>query len=368
MNEGVLLEYRLSRLFFYNDYFSRRSLPLKNYFYPDSVDITDIDVLGIKYDIDFSKKKIFADCKSNIISSNKDAKPANRILWSSGLKNFLKCDYAYFCKPRIGERMKDFALKNDILPIDYIKLEELEKRFNISDKWEGSYNKSKYSDLLSYYKDIKKNKRLNKLYWFLRLEFWTLPSHFQIKKCINHLYDCFKERNITSNYKKYLLCELYCLSSIAIINLCSDTYPYTKSERERWITTKMTEGIGTIEQQEKLLKTIKAYTQAKVEELTHQKTIIDFDDFKISPPPYTKNLIELIERFVDKPLYSINVPRFMDYFLYQYILYNKKPNRNNLEEIFSTDIDMLAKLSKNIIRFVDPIGDERKINSKILNF
>lgn len=368
MNEGALLEYRLSRLFFYNNYFTRRSLPLKNYFYPESVDITDIDVLGIKYDIDFSKKKIFADCKSNVFTSNKDAKPANRILWSSGLKNFLKCDYAYFCKPRIGERMKDFALKNDVVPIDYIKLDELEERFEITDKWQGSFDKSKYEEQKAYYKDIKKNTRLNKLYWYLRLEFWTLPAHFQVKKCINHLYDCFKERNITANYKKYLLCELYCLSSIAIINLCSNTYPYTKSERERWIITKMTEGIGTIEQQENLLRTIKAYTQAKVEELSDQKTIIDFDDLKISPPDYTKNLIELVERYVNKPSYSTNVPRFLDYFLYEYVLDNKMPNHDDLKKLFSVDLDMLAKLSKNIIRFIDPLADERMINSKLLNF
>ena len=368
MDEGILLEYRINRLFFHNNYFSRRGIPLKNYFYPESVDITDIDVYGIRYDIDFSKSKILADCKSNISTTSRDAKPANRILWTSGLKKFLNCNIAYFCKSRIGERMKDFALKNDVIPIDYIKLEELEDRFDIKDKWQGSYDKSNYQKIKSYYKDIKKSAKLNKLYWFLRLEFWTLPSNLQIKKCINHLYDCFKERNITSGHKTYLLCELYCLSSISLLNLCGDTYPYTKSERNRWITTKMIEGIGTIEQQDNILKIIKAYTEAKVEELTHQKTIIDFEDFKISPPEYTSDLLELINRFVDKPIYSTKIPRFIDFFVYEYVLKKKEIEKDVLNKLFQVDIDILAKLSKNLIRFIDPLASERNINEKLLAF
>jgi hypothetical protein len=368
MDEGTQLEYRIDRLFFHNNYFSRRSIPLKNYFYPDDIDITDIDVLGIRYSVDFSMNRIIADCKSNISLKSRDAKPANRILWLSGLKNFLNCDLAYFCKPEIKKVMKDFALKNEIVPIDYKKLEELEDKFNIKDVWEGSYDTSNYSKLVSHYNNIKISKDLSQVYWFLRMEFWVSPSNLQIKRCVNYASSSFKDKEITMPYEKYLLGESYILSSLALLNICKDTYPYTQSEREMWITNKMIEGIGTIEQQEKFLKLMRSYTQAKVEELTQQKVSITREEFKMIPPDYTKDLIELVNRFIDKAEYSIEVPRFLDFFIYEYILNSKEIDNDRLSSLFKTDVDIVAKLSKNLIKFVDPLAQERKMNTKLLEY
>jgi len=369
MDEGILLEYRIARLFFHNNYFSRRGIPLISYsFSEESADITDIDVLGIRYNVDFSVNKIFADCKSNISPKAKEAKPVNRILWTSGLKKFLNYDIAYFCKPKINEKIKDFALKNGVIPLDYIKLEELEDRFDLNDRWQGSYDKANYQKINSYYVNIKKDSNLYKLYFFLRYLFWRVPPNHQIKRCMNLLDENFKDSQISSKYKIYLLCELYSLSAISVLNLCKETYPYTKTERDSWITNKMIEGIGSIKQQENLLRVIKSYAQAKVEELTQQKILIDFDEFKIPAPEYTGDLIDLLDRFVSKPEYSIEVPRFIDFFVYEYIMKNEEVDTEELKSLFKIDIDMLAKLSKNLIRFVDPLADERNVNEKILTY
>jgi hypothetical protein len=369
MDGGILLEYRIARLLFHNNYFSRRGIPLITYSYSEkSNDITDIDVLGIRYNVDFSVNRIFADCKSNISPKSKEAKPASRIFWITGLKKFLNYDIAYFCKPKINERMKDFALKNGIVPIDYKKLEELEDRFDLKDRWQGSYDKSNYQKINSYYNNIKKDPNLYKLYFFLRYVFWRLPPNRQIKRCINLLDENFKEIQISPKYKIYLLCELYSLSAIAVLNLCRETYSYTKTERDSWITNKMIEGIGSIKQQETLLKVIKSYAQAKVEELTQQQILIDLDEFKIPAPEYTHDLIDLLDRFVSKPEYSIEVPRFIDFFVYEYIMKNEEVNTEELKSLFKTDINMLAKLSKNLIRFVDPLADKRTVNEKILTY
>ena len=47
---------------------------------------------------------------------------------------------------------------------------------------------------------------------------------------------------------------------------------------------------------------------------------------------------------------------------------NEEVNTEELKSLFKIDIDMLAKLSKNLIRLVDPLADKRTVNEKILTY
>jgi len=367
MDNGINLEYRVFRLLFHSNYFARRGIPLRNCFYPNTIDVTDIDVIGLRYNIDFSETKILADCKSNVSGKSTDAKPANRILWLSGLKKFLDYDIAYLCKPRFNKGMKDFALNNEIIPIDEAKLSELETKFDIKNVWQGSYNINRHSEMIDYYTKIKNNSDLNHLYWFLRIEFWTLPCNLQIKRCMHFVESCFGDRDLPQ-YEKYLLGELYILSSIALINICRDVYPYDQYERELWITNRMIEGLGTIDQQDKILSLIKNITETKIEEVTQQKVPIYIDGYRIPPPDYTEDLIKIIDRLLDKAEYSVEIPRFLDFFIYEYILNNSNVNKEYLSTLVNKDLNLVAKLAKNILRFVDPLAENRAMNKKIFDF
>jgi hypothetical protein len=62
--------------------------------------------------------------------------------------------------------------------------------------------------------------------------------------------------------------------------------------------------------------------------------------------------IRSIDRIMDKPAISIHIPRFMDYFLYENIIRQKNVERDNVCSLFHVsafELDMLAKLSKNIV-------------------
>ena len=340
---------------------------MRNYFYPDGLDITDIDVLGIRYNVDFSTTKIMADCKSGLSGRSSDNKPANRILWLSGLKKFLDFDLAYFYKPNINHVMKDFALKNGVIPIDGVKLTELETKMGIASVWQGSYDINMHGIILDNYQHIRNISNLKNLYWFLRIEFWTLSCNLQIKRCMNYI-ERFFNKDSLSEYEKYLLIELYVLSTVALLNICRDAYPYTEAERELWITNKMVEGLGTIEQQGKILLLMKQICETKIEEVTGQKVPIYIDGYRNQPPDYTEDLIRLIGRLMDKAEYSIELARFMDFFMYNYILEDKEVNKLYLKILFTKDLDLIAKLAKNIIRFVDPLSGSREMNKKLIEY
>ena len=49
--------------------------------------------------------------------------------------------------------------------------------------------------------------------------------------------------------------------------------------------------------------------------------------------------------------------RFLDVMIYDYIIPKKEPDKKQLEEFFSVDITLLAKLAKNMITFLERATD-----------
>lgn len=369
MDDGDTLEYRMGRYFFHKGFVSRQSIPLKTYFYPELFDITDIDVYAIKFDSDFSEKIIIADCKSGTSPKAKESKPLNRLFWVRGLMTFLNINQGYFIKPRIPERIKKFSSELKIVPLDYDWLNETESRMNLSDDNRGSYSIRNPDQLNTYYQKIRAHPdRIEFYYWFLRFKFWTIPSNIQIKEIMRGHSILSRKCSFTNDYDIWILGESVILLSIALLKFCSELYPLSEKERERRIELKMIEGIGNIEQQNKILDLMRIFAQEKVFETCKKRIQISENELTITSPPYTPQLIELISRILEQPEISIQIPRFLDFFIYEYIINEKEVNEAELHQLFPHNLELIAKQSKNIMKFLDPKIKNNEKFLKLINF
>ncbi|MDD4126775.1 MAG: hypothetical protein PHV39_03705 [Methanomicrobium sp.] len=366
MDEGTLLEYRIQRLLFHKGYTTRRSLPLRTYFYPDEIDLTDIDVYAIKFDEEFNEIKTIVECKSG---TSKNVKSFDRLIWLRGLMDYLKVSKGIFMKKGMSLSAKKFAFDNKIMPIDYSWLDLKEKEMNLSEDWRGSYSINYYEKMINYYKKIKKSPdNITPYYWFIKMKFWLLPPSIQIKEIMRGYKELTKKCNFENEYELWLLGESIILISIALLRFCGELYPLNKNERNEWIKIKLMEGMDvTIEQQEKRLNLIKLYIEHKIQEETGKKIYINEEELKVYPPDFTDNLIELINRLLSNPNYSILVPSFLDFIIHEYILNNKEIDLMELSQLFpKMDLDLLAKISKNVILFLDPAIKSNENMKKIL--
>lgn len=369
MDEGDSLEYRIGRYFFHKGFVTRQSIPLKTFFYPELYDITDIDVFAIKFDNDFNEKIIIADCKSGTSPKSKESKPVNRIFWLRGLMTFLNVNQGYFIKPRIPERIKKFALDLKIIPLDYEWLNETESRMSLTNDNRGSYSITNIDQLSSFYQKIRIHPdRIEFFYWFLRFKFWTLPSNIQIKEIMRGHSILMKKCSFKNDYDIWMLGESTILLSIGLLKFCSELYPLSEKERERRIELRMIEGIGTIEQQNKILDLMRVFAQEKVFETCKKRIQISEKELTIEPPVYTRQLIELVSRLLEQPDVSIQTPRFLDFFIYEYILHEKEVNLAEIQQIFPQNLDLIVKQSKNIIKFLEPDIKNNEKFSKLMDF
>ena len=370
MDEDIRLEYRTTRLFYNLGYFARRRVPLKSYFYPESSDITDIDVYGIRWDMDLTSKLVLGMCTKT--KSKKHVAPANRIIWLKGLKDFLGASQTYLVMPRITPKFKTFATDNDVVPLDCERLEEMEKQLKISE-WQGSYALDNFPKHMEYWSATKKepNAKTRHHYWFLVSDFWAMSNNIRIKRSLTHVQNLLERVPLEEEYYRWLLIESIVLFSVALIGFCQELSPFSETDRAKYVKIKMIEGIGTIEDQEKILKTIRALVGSIFEEYSLEIPSGLLGDIKIPPPSYTPQLTELLVRLLDKPYFSIHVPRLLDYWLYENAIRQNTVTQDSLSSIFKLkpeEIAVLVKLSKNIVRFLDTRADQHEFLEQLLSY
>ena len=74
-----------------------------------SADVTDIDVLAIRFSVPLAEEKLIADCKDR-----KRPKPYERVLWTRGLASFAHVDRAVVVLPRVPWQAREFSAQGGV--------------------------------------------------------------------------------------------------------------------------------------------------------------------------------------------------------------------------------------------------------------
>lgn len=85
--------------------------------------LTDVDVLGIRFDRLFNRSCVVADCKSG-----RNVSDANRLFWLRGVKDYFGAELAYYLRPRVDSHIAAIAPKMGLCALPVSRLDELERR------------------------------------------------------------------------------------------------------------------------------------------------------------------------------------------------------------------------------------------------
>ena len=358
-----LLEYRIQRLLFYRGFLPRRNLTIRSYFYPESVDVTDIDVLGIRFSDNFQPEVTICECKSGKSNGTVD-----RIIWINGLSHYLSANNCIIAKPVINAKIKNFANELGVVPIDSNLLIEMEKNNEVLNEWVGSFDYSYYdSRLMKYYRLIRTDPKLSKVYWLLRSRFWFDNNTTRLKQSLTAFDILVKHKE--TEVQRWLLYENCILLSISLIWLCHEIQSFTTTERSDFISDLLTTGLGSKEKAKKILDATYGVLATLMKEKGVEVSIVDYENLRLQPPDYTNSLINLIERFNNRPKETVQIPRFLDLVCYDFLFKGIEIDEEKLKAFFPNNIDLIAKLAKNLVKFIiDEKGIPTKIFDPLMNF
>ena len=347
---GEILEYRVANIIFHQGYFTRRRISFSSLFYPDLLEITDIDVLGIKYDTNFNKYTAVWECKTG-----QDDKPVESILWLAGMAKYLGANNGTLVRPRISDKIKAFARDIGLSAWDEQILTSQEKL--ISSTVMGSNDREKYFNRnLKNYKTIKQSASLRKVFWFQKSGFWFETPDARIKKIITALQYCLEDIKDLENERtcvaKDLLLEGTILTSLAILDFASSLYMWQQNQLKKRVSLSLSSGLGSPQEQKKIIEVSLAYAAAlKGVNLPKAEDV----SLQIPPPPYTDLVVDILDRFYEHPSIAIQVPRFLELLIYEYILPSNDIDKTVIQAFFPIDITLLVKMSKNVVTFLEKV-------------
>jgi hypothetical protein len=269
-----------------------------------------------------------------------------------GLKNHFEANKAYFVRSEILEsRYLDSAMKFNISPISESNLEKLEDIYSIDKKlFIGPFNDKCSQKEYESFKSLKDNE--NRVFYYLKVDYWADKTYKKIVSLLHSLKIINQNKKI-DNDKSFFL-KMYCLTllSLSIIEFSRPILFTKQSEREKQIRERLLGGDLSYEKR-RSIEGFYDFMKAEIVKKYHKKYNVPKTGFvEQFYPPYTKYLIDLINRFCNKPNIAICVPNLIDLICYECGLMNNKLDKEMIQTYYNeAEYDLLYKITKDFIIF-----------------
>lgn len=354
INKGDFLEFRIKRLLFAMGYFCKIGVLIKTSQDEVAEHVTDLDVLGISIQRDFTSKTIWADCKAG------KAKPLERISWINGIKNFVGIDDAIFVKKNVRVTTKQFAKKSNIQVLDLEIIDKLEKDYGIEAeclKGSWNYNTQIKSEQILLKMNIDNNESIKKIVQFIKSGYWSLNEYTRIKKCITALKQLgemlrlpLKQEEFTAI--RWVIYEVINLFVLATLKVCRHTYYFSEKDRNYVIYEGLISGeISNKKRRELVEASYKmAYSLIK-SQIPDFNGKIELPNFNMTAPGYCEAYLDLISRIVANPLDYYDILRYLDFMMMEYDLNSKDIDIDEMKVYFD-NYNKLNKSAKTLLHFI----------------
>lgn len=312
-------ESRVARLLNRQGAYVRRRVDIDRWVHPARVQITDLDVLAIDFDVELKATKTIAECKTG------EAKSApselDRMLWLVGLRRLASADHAMLAtlKPA-SPKVREVGNELGVAVQDLGDIERRERLLGIDkDPAWGAHDPTFDAADKQVRDAVKSNKDLTRVYWFLRSEFWHAPPGRGLKRAVTAIRTLGE--HWTSNGERaqrravaWLMGDSIVAFTLAAIQLAADAITMPAAEFRNSVITRLSEGITNIGEMSRLSKAVDEYVAGLLSTAGLPQTAIvaALGAFDPAPPDYTQQLLEVLERLAERPLLTRCLPVFLD--------------------------------------------------------
>lgn len=294
------LKLRFRKILFYQGYWCPIEVELSQYEASGKtvkrVSLTDLDVLGLKYDTLFTRSVVVCDCKSG-----KNVSDISRLFWIKGVSEYFGADQAYFIHTTIGDHARGIAPKLGLRILDESALLALEDSLRIAEcslPWNDLSTYQSISQLWGI--DIPKNTKPNeeqlrfkKVYSYLSYSYWYISQHRNLLSTIEHFRDLASR--LDASNRQHILLAYSGLERFVHSILETVTFVFAQGSRNIPVDARKYIYGGNLDLKEK------EQFFALLRSLTRSNEQLD--------PPYLNDIIELIGRMFRNPTGACDVLR-----------------------------------------------------------
>lgn len=363
------LKLRLMKLLWNMGYFVRKNVVVTE-LGENFGSYTDIDVMGIKIDEEFNTEFLICDCKSG-----QQGKTKERLFWLNGLMNYLGASKGIFLRTKMNPmKYQSVANKLNITILSENELNELEKVYGVHEsEYFGSFDQNQPS-MENSFRTLKKIAL--RIHNYIKTDYWIDSPTYQIHTLMRCCKNLKKLSSLPDQVSSFAI--LYSLSelSISLIRFSKKIITIPKEYRRDSIVKELQGGKLEYKERKELLGTFYDFMTKEIHDRYKSKYPISKPEFidGLFNPPYTKYLVDLIERICSNPKGFFNVPKILDCLAHNYILKDKVTDLEKiLGALSKTEHESIQKaitdfffFSKRSNLLSDELSNEQ--NSKITEF
>lgn len=304
-DQDLSLKLRFRRVLFVMGYYSPIEVELSHYEVDmqgqrKRISLTDLDVLGIKYDPVLTAHRVVGDCKSG-----KNASDPNRLFWLKGVSDYFGANVGYFLRPIIGSHARAIAPKLGLRVLDERELTEVERNLHV-DKLKLPLADVQFQldrerlwgvSVPNGVKPDKEELARKEVYSYLAYAFWYVEPHRNLFQLIDrfasvaHLLRPESDRDVLLAYiglQRFAQC---------LLEMGSYIYSLGLGEVQRNARLYLYGGPLQLRDRQQLMHFI--------EELSKRRFDLD--------PPYLGEVLEVVNRMIHQPEAAAQVLIYLEY-------------------------------------------------------
>lgn len=346
MDKDLELKIRLNNILYSLGYYTRLAVKLAEYSSEKGLpmELTDLDVLGIKINPDLAFDWIVADCTSRkeVIKS-----PIQRVFWLKGVMDFFNASRGYLALSttnRIPESQRVVASKLGITILNEENISNLEKRvlnkdipkLKLAESASWSYFEGNLTTLA---------KEVSLVLDFRKHHYWMNKSHQNLHALISILSKRSSSLDSKNLFHRALVLDLLILFSLSLLQMSSFVLQTNPEDPKQELRVYFYGGYKELEMRETISQNVK-----RILEETSPKQGCMFEQNLELDPDYLPQLFELAYRLLNKPADASQIPQYLQIVLFEKVLYQKK-NTNGVEYLEQNFTDVTRKFARDIANF-----------------
>ncbi len=327
VDKDLYLKLLVQRLFRVLGYHTELELPLLVSSYRGKYarpEISDVDVLGMRFESDFRRSTLVAECKSG------ETKAAEQLLKLWGVMVYFDADRGYLVKERIAENAREIARGRKIATLDEEELILLLSNLSY-------YEHSLMEEEVALYNAQRRAERLVKdrhstaLFTYISREYWNREHWENIHNVMYFLGRLSTTAESTVFEDRYVVIRLLSLLNLSVLALCSDVLSSRLSDIGRSVEMAIFGGARARRERERL------------HDLFAQAGHIASTTLAAIDPPFLEALKEVVAFLVRSPDHASRTPLFLQRITGEIYLHRPSFELISIEAQFSQETRKLAK-------------------------
>lgn len=346
--KGIELERRAHKLAWHMGYFARRRIKI---FTTSDQIVTDIDVIGIKFDEMLSPQIAIFETKTG-------EGGFSSLLKLKGLLQYYQAHNAYVIRDSVTPDVIEFAEQIGINAMHTSRLDEIESELELNKNPQRLGFHSDYDAIVEIHVKVLSQNKLRE-YLLLKDMVWinANPVHtagiikekiFEISIICNDITDP-KLKSALS----YIQLELLCQCGRLMLEAAGSLYTLPEHQRKSIFSIKLLTGKLTNKEKEVWLNTIYDFMTNFTTKILKEKFSLKREDFDFSPT-YGSDMYEILTRLIHKPNSARHIPRLLDIYLVNSILNMGEPLKDaqKILQLDADTYDLSLKFCRDIASFV----------------